>query len=152
MGGGIGHVLNWCVHWFCIGLHWFVLFLQLVGLHWFALACMRFHVFHWFAFVVCVAVHWHWFALVWFPAIRVAKFSTYKLAVRSPVKPRPPAIKASYKIKRMPAGHLFGQNQILMKALDTPILANCKESRSGHYGTSPGASNPKIRNTNWKCP
>ena len=32
----------------------------------------------------------------------------------------------------------FCQNRILMRALGTPVPANCTESRSGPYGTSPG--------------
>ncbi len=48
-------------------------------------------------------------------------------------------LRTKLKIKISRRDIIFGPNHLLMRALDTPIPANCTESRSGPYGTSPGA-------------
>ena len=54
--------------------------------------------------------------------------------------PYPPAVKDHNKIKNIRMGHVFhSKSGPYMRALDTPIRANCTESTSGPYGTSPGA-------------
>ncbi len=38
-----------------------------------------------------------------------------------------------------------GLNRLHMRSMDTLITGNCRKSRPGHNGTSPGAPDPKCR-------